>query len=556
MLAPRASAAPITVVDDGGADDETGQKDLSFLTVDYAPSVGDIAVTWGWDDTSWSGNNSGDACTLFDTDGDGFANFSLCITVKGAGVYQATRLYSCAADNRTDRCAGPAPDNTFTSTGSAEVVADSDPFGADPQSPNYDPNHFDTNDCDVNTACSTDDTVANLTVLLADVGAADAKLLNVCSYPSQEPNSDPSDCVVTPNSGFLTIVKVADPDDDATDFKFDLGAGQESQDGTSSWTIPGSGSVDLVSFAPGITYDLHEVIPTGWNLDSASCELKTAPPTSTGDANDPLTGVDNFTIQSGIETVCTFNDSKPATLHVVKVVVNNNGGIAEADDFSFSVNGGADTPFEADGQNDLTVDAGTYSVTEPAVSGYSTTYDNCTDVVIPNGGEATCTVTNDDIAEVNSQIAPTATTCAAFRDGKAAVLDTLNYSVKNNQISQVAPGVFFYWIQVTAADGLDTFTIEQKITSGNFSTYFGMASGSAVFNASCTKVGSALISQSGAFTTISFDGTTDATYFIGIKYDSGSVKGQTAPDPTTVHYTFETQGIAGSTEGLDLKKKV
>ena len=36
---------------------------------------------------------------------------------------------------------------------------------------------------------------------------ADVTLLNVCSYPSGEPNSDPSDCVFQPNNGFLTIVR-------------------------------------------------------------------------------------------------------------------------------------------------------------------------------------------------------------------------------------------------------------------------------------------------------------------------------------------------------------
>jgi hypothetical protein len=35
------------------------------------------------------------------------------------------------------------------------------------------------------------------------------------------------------------------------------------------------------------------------------------------------------------------------------------------------------------------VDAGAYTVTEPAAEGYATTYDNCSQVVIPNGGTAT-----------------------------------------------------------------------------------------------------------------------------------------------------------------------
>jgi hypothetical protein len=81
------------LVDDGGADDEPGQKDLNFLSVDYAGSP-DLAVVWGWDDIKWSGQNTGDACALFDTDADGHANFSLCITVDQSGNYQSTRLYA------------------------------------------------------------------------------------------------------------------------------------------------------------------------------------------------------------------------------------------------------------------------------------------------------------------------------------------------------------------------------------------------------------------------------------------------------------------------------
>jgi uncharacterized repeat protein (TIGR01451 family) len=106
---------------------------------------------------------------------------------------------------------------------------------------------------------------------------------------------------------------------------------------------------------------------------------------------------------SGIElgigqtATCTItNDDQAGTLIVKKVVVNDSGGTKQAQDFSFSVNGGAAQAFEADGQNDLTVNAGTYDVTEPAVEGYATSYDNCSDVVVPNGGSATCTITNDD----------------------------------------------------------------------------------------------------------------------------------------------------------------
>ncbi len=80
-----------------------------------------------------------------------------------------------------------------------------------------------------------------------------------------------------------------------------------------------------------------------------------------------------------------------------KVVVNDNGGTKQAQDFSFQVNGGQAQAFEADGQNDLVVPAGTYNVVEPASAGYTTTYQGCANILLALGGTATCTVTNNDV---------------------------------------------------------------------------------------------------------------------------------------------------------------
>ncbi len=53
-------------------------------------------------------------------------------------------------------------------------------------------------------------------------------------------------------------------------------------------------------------------------------------------------------------------------------------------------------PFEADASNSQSVSAGSYTIVENAASGYTTTYNNCSGVVIANGGSATCTITNND----------------------------------------------------------------------------------------------------------------------------------------------------------------
>ena len=194
----------ISFIDDAGPDDEPGQKDLNAMSSDLGASA--MGITWNWDDTEFGalGGNTGDACTLVDTNGDGLANFSFCVTVDGnPAVKVANRFYSCN-NTRSDRCAGPTPIPTFTTTSTASVVPNSDPFSAHP-------NHSSGNDCDADANCLTHDTVANVTFQLMDVGgAANARLLNVCSYPSEVPNSDPSDCVIHPDRGFLTIKKTTE----------------------------------------------------------------------------------------------------------------------------------------------------------------------------------------------------------------------------------------------------------------------------------------------------------------------------------------------------------
>jgi len=122
----------------------------------------------------------------------------------------------------------------------------------------------------------------------------------------------------------------------------------------------------------------------------------------------------------------------------------------------------------------------------------------------------------------------------------------------------VAPGVFFYWVNVPATAGSNTITIDQSIRTGNFnSNFFDIASGSNVFTSTCTAVKPApTITQSGATTTVTFNASSAGTYVVGIKYDSRSIKGATAPSPTTtVHYEFQQTGFPTSIHGLDLVKK-
>ena len=214
-------------------------------------------------------------------------------------------MYSCTADSRADRCGGPLAITSFTSTGTASVVAGSDPFKGSPT-------HQDGNDCDANPACNSDDAVAVTSVQLADFGGATATLLNVCSYPSQEPNSDPSDCVFVPDSGFIRIVKDATPNTTAT-FSFTL-------DGVSAFSTNGDGTSALLPVSSSTNHSVAETAATGWELSTASC-LKADGTTTTGTlSGTTISGIDP---NPGEVVTCTFNNiQSTGTLTLVKTVDN------------------------------------------------------------------------------------------------------------------------------------------------------------------------------------------------------------------------------------------
>lgn len=350
-------AAPETVVDENGANDEPGQKDLTQLTIDYAGLPASVFVSWNWDEISWSGANTGDGCALFDTDDDLNVDAAICVTITGdpAELFDV-RLYECTADAKVDRCTGPSEVTGDLDSTCTVDQANTDPFANGDEHPV--------------------DTVATCTILLAEVAAGTAELVNVCSYPSEEPNSDPSDCVLIIRDGALRVIKVVTNDNGGTatcaSFEFDVMPGDLGE------TFEGDCS-NLIAVEPGV-YDITEPAVAGYATTYSNCA--------------------DVQIDSGETETCTItNNDIGASLTVTKVVTNDNGGTASCANFSFSVNGAASVPFEGDCSNTFPVNAGTYTVTEPVVAaGYTPSFTNCSNIMIGLGGSATCTITNNDNA--------------------------------------------------------------------------------------------------------------------------------------------------------------
>jgi uncharacterized repeat protein (TIGR01451 family) len=196
----------------------------------------------------------------------------------------------------------------------------------------------------------------------------------------------------------------------------------------------------------------------------------------------------------------------------------------------------------------------TVHISSPTTGANCGTVSNTASVSTDNAGTDQDTASIVVNCPVTSRITPTATTCSQFNDGSAATLASVNYAVRNGKISQVDPGVFFYWVKVTATAGSNTFTIDQE-TDTTFDVYFATASGSAVYTSTCAKLGGTSITQSNGDVTVTFTASSAGTYIIGIKYNTGTVKGATAPSPSTVQYSFTTSGTPNSTSSLNLVKK-
>jgi uncharacterized protein (DUF2141 family) len=378
-----AHAAPITdpskcVNDTAGANDEPGQKDLTQLCIDDAGLPTYEHVTWNWDELGTSGSNTLDGCALFDTNGDGNINYSVCVTTTGnPATLQSTTLYSCG-DDKIDRCTSPVTALTIAHGTSCSVSQQStDPFSTGAGYPK--------------------DTVADCTLYLGDVGGGNvAKLIDVCSYPSQQPNSDPSDCVIIqPKSGKLEVKKHLVPASDGGLFNLQVNgvtkAANVGDGGTTGEIIEPSGN-------NGTAYTVGETAGTNSSLSNylTSIECRNLNGTGSVVASGSTTST-SVTVNDGDDIVCVITNTASSSLTIVKDAIPNS-----SQDFAFTTSGTGLSGFSLDDDNDPTLPnsktfsnllPGQYSVTESATTGWDFDNISCSQESTVNVNGSTATIT-------------------------------------------------------------------------------------------------------------------------------------------------------------------
>lgn len=310
--------------------------------------------------TNTDGDSMGDACDT-DDDGDGVAD-----------VGDNCPLNVNADQLNTDGMAdgGNACDTDDDDDGDLDG-ADNCPLVANGDQTNTD------GAADGGDACDTDDD--NDTVL---DGADNCPLVANTVQTDTDGDGAGNACE---NEGYIKVAKQTNPDGNATVFTFTGDIATTLSDGQTS---------AVVSVAPG-AHTVTESAAEGWLLTGISCDDAN----STGDTG---TRTATYNVVDDEIVTCTFTNTLGASLTVIKTVVNDDGGSADADDFQLNLTIGEAVPTEFAGNVSGTVFSLTpgieFSVTEDAYEDYTMTglSGDCTEITPVAGGEYLCTVTNDD----------------------------------------------------------------------------------------------------------------------------------------------------------------
>src|SRR5204862_377814 len=149
---------------------------------------------------------------------------------------------------------------------------------------------------------------------------------------------------------------------------------------------------------------LRDSLPDGLTLDStdgASCSRDGDIYCRLGD----ILAKETVTVRLYVhaETPGTFTDTATVSSQNDPNLDNNSAGTATASDFALAVKAGSPDPAQFDGDSEgtqVTLDAGSYAVSQETALGYYTTLSPDCEGTIAPGQSKTCTVSNVDLAPI------------------------------------------------------------------------------------------------------------------------------------------------------------
>jgi prealbumin domain-containing protein len=209
--------------------------------------------------------------------------------------------------------------------------------------------------------------------------------------------------------GSIVVVEDSVPDD-PQDFTFTAGGGlspasfqlDDDADGALSNTRTFNNVV------PGSSYSLNETQPSGWSIDSATC-----------DDGSPISAID---VAPGETVTCTFTNNQAGKIVAVKDAQPN-----DPQDFSFTAGGGlSPAGFQLDDDADGTLpNQHTFSDLTPS-SGYSLSES------VPAGWDQTGASCDDGSPVSNIDVAPAETVTCTFTNRKRGKIVVVKDAIPND----------------------------------------------------------------------------------------------------------------------------
>ncbi len=176
------------------------------------------------------------------------------------------------------------------------------------------------------------------------------------------------------------------------------------------WTLVATGSLSTISGTTGTAAVTSAVVPAGTYAlsETGGPAAYTASTWSCVKNGGTAVSANSISLAGNDVATCTVtNNDRPATLTLVKTVVNDNGGTATVGSFPLTATGPT-TITGVSGTAAVTnspVDAGVYTLSEVTAAGYAAGAWSCTagtlsgnQLTLANGQSATCTITNNDQA--------------------------------------------------------------------------------------------------------------------------------------------------------------